>query len=226
MGIHCPLSLELQPSPSVGDRRLTEVAEITTKLRVILLVLAVLHLAGIGDPVERGTPIQLDDAGCLVGVGVRVAQRADAVFQLLRTLLMRVGSHRDNLPIDCEKGAYRESTTRAWRMRSEQNTFVRPAARRRRAGAELGITACITACSTYTEPCREGERKQPWGPTRQKTRTRNAPWWAQRKTERHGPSGCRPSRTPGWTRWSSALMSRSARRCGSGWRRKKRSPRC
>ena len=61
---------------------------------MVLLVLRVLALATVRNPVKSRAPIQFDQRWREVGVGGRIAECGDGMFQLLRALLMGIGSHK------------------------------------------------------------------------------------------------------------------------------------
>lgn len=61
---------------------------------MVLLVLAVLALAAVGDPVERGASVVFDQCNGKVRIHCRVAEHSNRAFELERTLLVPVLAHR------------------------------------------------------------------------------------------------------------------------------------
>jgi hypothetical protein len=73
MAVHAAHASRIQRIPKAADSWRTEVAKVTAQFRVVLLVLAVLRLAAVGDPVKRCCPIELDCAAAEIGFHRRIA---------------------------------------------------------------------------------------------------------------------------------------------------------
>src|SRR5262249_55495592 len=89
------LACALQAIPADRDVGVAQLVQIAPQAGVILLMPPVFPLAAVGDPMEPGSPVVLDEARANVGIGGWIAEQCGGVLQLERTLFVGVDAHGD-----------------------------------------------------------------------------------------------------------------------------------
>src|SRR5262249_10258194 len=99
--------------PQIRDRTLSQVSQEGDQFGMVLLVLAVLTVAAVGNPMKRRAPVGFDDRPPDVRLGGWVAKVGEGALDVLRRHAMVVTQHAPASSVPY--GLY-PSLVRAWRV--------------------------------------------------------------------------------------------------------------